>query len=255
MATIDLSKFAVGGATRPDSFSGLDPAFLQSLQSMIESAPPEIQQNLRLMSGYRSVERQQQLFDASDKSGHMVARPGHSQHNFGHAVDFKFLDPAARQYAHDNAAKYGLNFPMSWEPWHVEPIGARKGGAPAPVVLPDGPKGQEVAPPPLTAGKPINDYPVAGPPAAMPSIDVAGQGAPAPESGLSRIFAALAPMAGSMAGGGVPQGGPAQSFGSGDPMGATIAAAQAADRAKGLAAGLAPNIDLLMGLGKRPALT
>lgn len=120
-------------------------------------------------------------------------------------------------------------------------------------VMPDGPKGQEMSPPPLTAGKPVNDYPVGQPPAAMPSIDVAGQGEPAPESGLSRIFAALAPMAGSMdGGGGMPQGGPAQSFGSGDPMGATFAAAQAADKARGLAAGLAPDIQALMALGKRP---
>lgn len=130
--------------------------------------------------------------------------------------------------------------------------GVQSHGMGAPAVMPDGPKGREMSPPPLTAGKPVNDYPVGQPPAAMPSIDVAGQGEPAPESGLSRIFAALAPMAGSMGGGGMPQGGPAQSFGSGDPMGATFAAAQAADRANGLAAGLAPNIDLLMGLGKRP---
>lgn len=38
----------------------------------------------------------------------------------------------------------------------------------------------------------------------------------------------------------------------GDPMAATVAAAQNAQKAKGLAAGLAPDIASLMGLGKRP---
>jgi hypothetical protein len=34
-----------------------------------------------------------------------------------------------RQWVHDNAAAYGLRFPMSWESWHIEPAGARGGGA------------------------------------------------------------------------------------------------------------------------------
>jgi len=106
-------------------FQDLDPQFAQSLQALIAAQGSGITP----FSGFRSIERQRQLFEASDKSGHMVARPGHSQHNFGRAVDLRFADDAARSFAHANAAKYGLNFPMSYEPWHVEPIGARSSGA------------------------------------------------------------------------------------------------------------------------------
>jgi hypothetical protein len=105
-------------------FQDLDPRFAQSLQDLIAAQP-----GISPFSGFRSIERQRQLWEASDKSGHMVARPGHSQHNFGRAVDLRFTDDAAREFAHANAAKYGLTFPMSYEPWHVEPIGARSGRA------------------------------------------------------------------------------------------------------------------------------
>jgi D-alanyl-D-alanine carboxypeptidase len=103
-------------------FQDLDPRFAQSLQALIAANG-----GITPFSGFRSIERQRQMFEASDKSGHMVAAPGHSQHNFGRAVDLRFADDAAREFAHANAAKYGLNFPMSWEPWHIEPIGARSG--------------------------------------------------------------------------------------------------------------------------------
>jgi len=103
-------------------FQDLDPAFAASLQQLIAA-----NNGITPFSGFRSIERQRQLWEASDKSGRMVARPGHSQHNFGRAVDLRYADDAARQFAHANAAKFGLNFPMSYEPWHVEPIGARSG--------------------------------------------------------------------------------------------------------------------------------
>lgn len=120
-----LDKFATGGATRPDSFSGMNPQFAAALTQMFENAPPNIQDQLRVSSGFRSIARQQQLWDASDKTGKMVARPGHSQHNHGMAADLQYLDPAARAWAQQNASKYGLAFPMSYEPWHVELAGAR----------------------------------------------------------------------------------------------------------------------------------
>jgi hypothetical protein len=107
-------------------FGDLDPRFAQSLQGLIAAQGGG---GISPFSGFRSIERQRQLWEASDKSGHMVARPGHSQHNFGRAVDLRFADDAARSFAHANAAKYGLNFPMSYEPWHIEPIGARSSGA------------------------------------------------------------------------------------------------------------------------------
>lgn len=104
-------------------YSDLDRLFASNLQAMIAASPSSITP----FSGYRSIARQQQLWDASDRTGHMVAPPGHSQHNFGRAVDLRFADDAAKQFAHANAAQYGLTFPMSYEPWHIEPVGARSG--------------------------------------------------------------------------------------------------------------------------------
>ena len=139
MATFDWSPYAVGGALRPDSFSGLNPVFNQSLSRLISSAPPEISPHLRVTSGFRSPERQAQLWkEALQKYGSesvarkWVAPPGRSQHNHGAAADLKFLNDSAREWAHANAAQYGLSFPLSNEPWHIELASARGGGTPAP---------------------------------------------------------------------------------------------------------------------------
>jgi hypothetical protein len=131
---VTLSNFAVDGAARPDSFSRMDTRFSTALADMLAAAPPEIQSKLRISSGYRSVERQTQLFEAAlAKYGspaaarRWVAAPGHSMHNHGVAADLKYLSPAARQWAHANASRFGLTFPLSNENWHVELAGARDG--------------------------------------------------------------------------------------------------------------------------------
>lgn len=115
---------------------GLNPQFVSSLQAMIAGAPPEIRDAISISSGYRSPERQAQLYDqAVAKYGSpqaarkWVAPPGRSRHNYGQAADLKYGSDAARQWAHENAARYGLSFPMSWEDWHIEPAGARSGNA------------------------------------------------------------------------------------------------------------------------------
>ena len=130
----DITKYATGGATRPDSFSGMNGDFSSALAAMFSNAPPGIQAQLQVSSGYRSPERQAQLWaDALKKYGSpeaarkWVAPPGNSQHNHGNAADLKFLSPDAQAWAHQNAAAYGLAFPLSNEAWHVELAGARGG--------------------------------------------------------------------------------------------------------------------------------
>lgn len=125
----DWSPYLVGGGTRPDAITGLADPFEQALMRLYMDAPENVRSNLRITSGYRSTDVQQRLWeDALAKYGdpeiadNWVARPGTSNHNHGAAVDLKFLDPAAQEWVHQNAAKYGLHFPMSWEPWHVEMI-------------------------------------------------------------------------------------------------------------------------------------
>lgn len=76
-----------GAAARPDSISGFNPGFTAALEQLYAAAPPEIQKELGITSGYRSKAVQQALWDASDKSGKMVARPGHSKHESGTAAD------------------------------------------------------------------------------------------------------------------------------------------------------------------------
>jgi hypothetical protein len=153
--SFDWSKYATGGAaSRPDSFTGLSDPFSQALQEMLLAAPPEVQ--IGVSSAYRSPELQAKLWeDALVKYGSpeaarkWVAPPGNSQHNHGNAGDLKFTTPAAREWAHANAAKYGLAFPLSNEPWHIElgtarsggPAMAYAGGAPTPLMRPAaGPK-------------------------------------------------------------------------------------------------------------------
>lgn len=100
-----------------------------ALARMIAAAPAGITIN----SEVRDAKRQKQLWDAAVKkygseaeARKWVAPPGHSQHQLGHAADLVFATPAARQWAHANAARFGLVFPLSNEPWHVEVVGARK---------------------------------------------------------------------------------------------------------------------------------
>jgi len=55
-----------------------------------------------------------------------VAPPGKSRHNHGIAADLAFATDADRQWAHENAAQFGLNFRMGHEPWHIELIGGKE---------------------------------------------------------------------------------------------------------------------------------
>jgi hypothetical protein len=138
VADFDWTTYVVGGATRPDSISGMNPAFSGALGALFAAAPSEIQAQLRVSSGYRSEQRQAELWrDAVAKYGSeaaarkWVAPPGRSQHNHGNAADLRYLSPAAQEWVRANAGAYGLAFPMSHEPWHIELSGARDGHAQA----------------------------------------------------------------------------------------------------------------------------
>lgn len=136
-----LTARAVQGATRPDAIDGLDASFATNLAAMMEDAPPGIREGLGLMSGYRSEARQAELWaEALAKYGSeaearkWVAPPGRSEHNSGTAVDLswngkslKHAPPEVIAWVHENAAKYGMYFPMAHEPWHIEPTGSRDG--------------------------------------------------------------------------------------------------------------------------------
>lgn len=141
----DFTPYAVGGATRPDSFTGMSPDFAAALGQLLQAAPKGY---VQVSSGYRSPDRQAQLWaDAIKKYGtakaarKWVAPPGRSKHNHGGAADLKFLNDTARQWVHQNAGNFGLHFPMAHENWHVELVGSRGGhqhgaSTPTPVSAP-----------------------------------------------------------------------------------------------------------------------
>lgn len=122
---------AVARAVSPSESSdshGFNKNFHSALEKLIAASGGK----LSIKSGYRSPERQAQLWaDALKKYGNAetarkwVAPPGKSNHNRGLAADLGFSDSAAINWAHQNAAKYGLIFPLSNENWHIEPIGLR----------------------------------------------------------------------------------------------------------------------------------
>jgi hypothetical protein len=137
MQGFDWYKYAVGGAaSRPDSFSKLNPEYAARVAQMLSAADQELGQgSLKITSAYRSPDLQAKLYaDAVKKYGSpeaarkWVAPPGKSKHNAGLAVDFAaaggglLRDPNSREakWIKANAGRFGLDVPMSWEPWQVE---------------------------------------------------------------------------------------------------------------------------------------
>jgi lambda family phage tail tape measure protein len=111
---------------------GMAKAFADKLATMLASMPDDLKGDITINSGFRSIERQQELWlDALKKYGSpeaawkWVAPPGNSQHNKGNAADLGYSSDQSRQWAHENAGKFGLSFPLANENWHVEDSDAR----------------------------------------------------------------------------------------------------------------------------------
>lgn len=110
--------------------TGLESAFGSALARMIAAAPGAI----TITSGRRTRAQQQKHYnDYLAGKGPLAAKPGTSKHESGFAADLHFASPAVEKWAHDNAARFGLAFPVSGESWHVELAGApdAAGGAAA----------------------------------------------------------------------------------------------------------------------------
>lgn len=133
MAAASLRSVAVGGATRADALTGLNGPFAAALSAMVAEAQQMFgTEAVRVTSAFRSVEQQAKLWaQALEKYGSAaearkwVAPPGSSNHNFGLAADLKFGSPAVQQWFHQQAGRFGMGFPMGWEPWHIEPANAK----------------------------------------------------------------------------------------------------------------------------------
>lgn len=142
----DFAPHLVEGGTRADAVSGMDRQFRAGLGAMLAAAPENIRASIKIGSGYRSSQRQAELWDEALKkygspeaARKWVAPPGRSQHNHGNAADLKYGSDEAKAWVHANAGKFGLNFPLGNEPWHIERSGARGGDhEPATVRTSDG---------------------------------------------------------------------------------------------------------------------
>jgi threonine dehydratase len=106
---------------------------------------------LRLASGYRSFARQAATFEdmrarhGAERAEQLVARPGHSEHQTGlaidlndaaaatSAIDYRFAKTPAHAWMEQNCARFGfiLRYPkgketitgFQWEPWHYRYVG------------------------------------------------------------------------------------------------------------------------------------
>ena len=126
-----LAANLAGGKNR-QHIDGMASAFAEKLAAMLASMPENLKGDITIKSGYRDIQRQQQLWiDALKKYGSAeaarkwVAPPGNSQHNKGNAADLGYGSDAARKWAHDNAGNFGLSFPLANENWHIEDTDAR----------------------------------------------------------------------------------------------------------------------------------
>lgn len=117
-----------------DSINGMAGEFREKLAKMIASMPDDLKGMVTINSGFRSIERQQQLWLAALKkygspeaARKWVAPPGNSQHNKGNAADLGYGNDRAREWVHANANRFGLSFPLANENWHIEDANARSG--------------------------------------------------------------------------------------------------------------------------------
>lgn len=100
--------------------------------------------NLFISSGFRSFERQQELYtmytskDGQEMADIYSARPGHSEHQTGlafdlNSVDSSFADTSEGKWVNENCYKYGfiVRYPKDketitgykYEPWHLRYVG------------------------------------------------------------------------------------------------------------------------------------
>lgn len=90
-------------------------------------AAAEDEVTLRVRSGFRTWEEQAVLYGCwktgDCNNGNLAARPGHSRHQSGHALDLNTEVPAVRAWLEENAAGFGFHRTVRSEPWHWEYTG------------------------------------------------------------------------------------------------------------------------------------
>ncbi len=128
---------------------GLDPT-TKSQFDVLSSAAAEEGLNIWLASGYRSYQYQEEIYNGyvdgygKDTADTFSARPGHSEHQTGLAIDVNtiddsFADTPEAEWLAENCYKYGfiIRYPKGkeditgykYEPWHIRYLGVEKATA------------------------------------------------------------------------------------------------------------------------------
>ncbi len=152
-----------------ESIDNMQEGFGNKVAALLQAAPPGIREKLGIYSGARTPERQAEIiaenaskygldpvawqrdvnsmgpiaagqkwadqFKASGMSAY-IAKPGGSNHQKGTAADLSYdgkslkdAPPEVVNWLHQNAARFGLKFPLANENWHIED-GSTRGGGP-----------------------------------------------------------------------------------------------------------------------------
>ncbi len=79
---------------------------------------------IKVVSGFRTMAEQEHLYGCyihcSCNNCNLAARPGHSNHQSGHALDLNARDPAVGAWLRAHAHEYGFRNTIASEPWHWE---------------------------------------------------------------------------------------------------------------------------------------
>ena len=116
MTAVDAAAAQAG--VENDLYGGMTPIMQKQVQALVAASHGKV----RLVSGYRSPEQQQALVDQAGKlygaanTQQWAANPADSNHTQGQAADFA----GDLTVLHQLAPQFGLQAPMSWEPWHLE---------------------------------------------------------------------------------------------------------------------------------------
>ncbi len=77
--------------------------------------------DLWIRSGFRSHDEQRMFYQAWREGwGNRAARPGHSNHQSGRALDLYLGEPGVFAWLEANARRFGFKRTVRGEPWHWE---------------------------------------------------------------------------------------------------------------------------------------
>ena len=79
---------------------------------------------IKVVSGFRTMAEQEHLYDCyihcSCNNCNLAARPGHSAHQSGRALDLNTRDPAVGAWMNLHGSAHGFYNTVPGEPWHWE---------------------------------------------------------------------------------------------------------------------------------------